>query len=320
MTSTTPPEPRPKKTFSHFRTFFLRGLAILLPTVLTIWILMAAYQFVQERIADPINQGIRKLVILTSPWPQADKTDYNWAEAQLQDNPKLADKKAEWKSLEDEYKVIYGDKWTPDSEFRKGKLKMFVSPLARERALTRWWNSVRIGGWVVMDLNGLIVAVVLIYLVGRLVGSFIGRRMYSRGEELLQRVPLFKQVYPYVKQVTDFLFGDEKSKFPFSNVVAVQYPRTGLWSVGLVTGETMRVIQDQEQQECITVFVPSSPTPFTGYVITVPRSDTINLPITIDEALRFAVSGGVIIPPSQRIQAAKTPPDEALNPVESHSA
>ena len=130
---------------------------------------------------------------------------------------------------------------------------------------------------------------------------------------MLHRVPVFRAVYPYVKQVTDFLVGSGEPKTHFSDVVAVEYPRKGLWSVGLVTGDTMATIQDQADQSCITVFVPSSPTPFTGYVITVPKDDTIDLPITIDQALRFTVSGGVIIPPSQVIAGGPTKPPEALS-------
>jgi len=103
-------------------------------------------------------------------------------------------------------------------------------------------------------------------------------------------------VYPYVKQVTDFLVGDTTGQIQFNRVVAVQYPRKGLWSVGLVTGDTMGRIEARAERKCITVFMPSSPTPFTGYVITVPVEDTIELAISIDEALRFTVSGGVILP------------------------
>jgi uncharacterized membrane protein len=309
MAATPVPEIRTRRKFGHFRTFFIRGLAILLPTVLTIWILIAAYQFVEGRIAGPINSGIRRLVIVTSPWPAAETRDFAWAQIQLLENPEFSDLRAEWSPRDEAGAAEHGENWTrpgPDGapSLRRQAMRPYIEAIARQRALERWWNSVTVGTWVVMDLIGLLVAIVLIYLAGRLVGSFIGRRMYARGEEWLQRVPLFKQVYPYVKQVTDFLFGDETKKLQFSNVVAVQYPRMGLWSVGFMTGDTMRGIQDRVDSQCITVFIPSSPTPFTGYVITVPRAETIDLPITIDEALRFVVSGGVIIPPSQRVHTA----------------
>jgi len=160
---------------------------------------------------------------------------------------------------------------------------------------------VAIGSFNILDLIGLIVAVVLIYFVGILLGSYIGRSLYNKGEQLLHRVPLIRSVYPSVKQVTDFFFGSPEQRIQFSKVVAVEYPRKGLWSVGLVTGSTMQTIQDRAGKDCMTVFVPSSPTPFTGYVITVPREDTIDLAITIEEAIKFAVSGGVLVPPKEQI-------------------
>jgi uncharacterized membrane protein len=90
-------------------------------------------------------------------------------------------------------------------------------------------------------------------------------------------------------------------------VVIVEYPRKGIWSLGLMTGETMRVIEAVAGVECVTVFIPSSPTPFTGYTLTVPRDSVIELPISLDEALRFVVSGGVLVPPSQTIGREDAP-------------
>ena len=141
----------------------------------------------------------------------------------------------------------------------------------------------------------------LIYTIGAVLGSLIGNRLYRRGELLLRKLPLIRQIYPSVKQVTDLFLGDNDKESKFSRVVAVEYPRKGLWSVGLVTGDTMRSIANQTSSECLTVFIPSSPTPFTGYVITVPKQDTIDLQITIEEALRFTISGGVIVPKTQQL-------------------
>jgi uncharacterized membrane protein len=120
-----------------------------------------------------------------------------------------------------------------------------------------------------------------------------------RLERVITSVPIFKQVYPYVKQVVDFLFSDDKP-IKFNRVVAVEYPRRGIWAVGLVTGSSMRSIEE-ESGESLTIFIPSSPTPFTGYTITVPHDEVHELPISIDEALRFTISGGVLVPPQESI-------------------
>ena len=115
----------------------------------------------------------------------------------------------------------------------------------------------------------------------------------------LVKLPGIKQIYPSVKQVTDFFFSDRQVQY--SRVVIVEYPRKGIWSLGLVTNTGMRTVDESLPGELLTVFVPSSPTPVTGYTITVRRDEVIDLPISIDEALRFTISGGVIQPPSQQL-------------------
>jgi len=266
---------------SNFRRFFLRGLTILLPTVLTIWILIAAYGFVRDRIAQPINMGVREAILHLSTWPSVLEDQIVEHEQVVTAN---ADRSAAWRA--------------------SGQTRQWLRLDTRRTVLKQWWQQYHL----LMDLIGLFIAVVLIYIAGALLGSLIGRRLYARGETLLQRLPLFRQVYPSVKQVTDFLVGgSDKQKLPFSRVVAVEYPRKGLWSVGLVTGDTMRNIAEKASSPCLTVFVPSSPTPFTGYVITVPIEDTIHLPVSIEEALRFTISGGVIVPKAQQVHTSAMP-------------
>lgn len=271
----------------NFRSFFLRGLGILLPTVLTIWILIAAYGFVQEKIAGPTNEGVRLLILHLTPWPSMPP------EVEILDEKLSVEQRLQWIST-------LNDK-TRDEWKAAGYSGSWLKRHSRETKLRNWWKTYG----MLLDMIGLVIAVVVIYIVGMLLGSFIGRRVYARSENLIQRVPLIRKVYPSVKQVTDFLVGSGKDQAQLSRVVAVEYPRKGLWSIGLVTGDTMRNIQEQIAEECMTVFVPSSPTPFTGYVITVPKKDTVELPVTIDEAFRFTISGGVLIPPSQQIQTPR---------------
>ncbi len=265
----------------NFRRFFFRGLTILLPSVLTVWILIAAYGFVQEKIANPISAGVREMVLNFSDWPVAVEEKVVTYERTVEADPVLY---AQWQT--------------------SGGSREWLRLGARREMLVQWWIRYPFP----LDLIGLVVAVVLIYVAGAVLGSYIGTRMYKRGEDILMRIPLIRQVYPSVKQVTDFVVGgDEKEKIRFNQVVAVEYPRRGLWSVGLVTGDTMQMINEQSKEQCLTVFIPSSPTPFTGYVITVPKNDTVVLPISIDEALRFTISGGVILPASQRPPSSQSP-------------
>jgi uncharacterized membrane protein len=98
-----------------------------------------------------------------------------------------------------------------------------------------------------------------------------------------------------VKQVTDFLFTE--NEIQFTRVVAIEYPRKGIWTVCFVTGEGMWDIRGAAKEPVITVFVPTSPMPFTGFALTVKKSEVVELAISIDQAIQFIVSCGVVVPP-----------------------
>lgn len=265
---------------SKVKQFFFRGLGILLPTLLTLWILVTVYNFVTEKIANPINEGVKHSIVRLTPWPNPLETDYDDAEELFK------------KSEPGQY-----NKWVNTTD----KNLELLEQRAKLVALDRQWHYIGFGNFALFDLVGFFVAFSIIYMAGALLGSFIGRNIYRRGEELITQIPFVKQVYPHVKQVTDFLVGGGSAdqKMQFSRVVAVEYPRKGLWSIGLVTGDTMNSIQLAAKVKCVSIFIPSSPTPFTGYVITVAESETIDLNISIDEALKFTISGGVIVPPAE---------------------
>ncbi len=319
--------------------FFVRGLATLLPAVLTLWLLVFAYGFIRDKIAAPINWGIQAAIIDFTDWPTATDDDF----VDVWDNGLSPSQREEWEiesaelrrenqriqvelfrelmanSLRTEIDNIQVpsirfDDPTFEEALRGRRLDWMkdqpeIVLLARREQLQKRWDAIAIGQWHVLDLIGLIVAIVIFYFAGVIMSNVLGRQLKNRGEQFIDRVPLIRRVYPAVKQITDFFFGDSDQAMKFNRVVAVEYPRKGLYSVGLVTGDTMRSIEDAMGEPCLTVFVPSSPTPFTGYVITVPEKDTIDLGISIEDALKFAVSGGVLVPPSQVINRKLTPHD-----------
>jgi uncharacterized membrane protein len=146
---------------------------------------------------------------------------------------------------------------------------------------------------------GVFLAVLLVYVVGVFVGNLIGRTMWRVLERAVMRLPLVKAIYPAVKQVTDFLLADREARtgqFSGSRVVAVQARSQGIWSIGLVTGSGYPPLNDAVQGDMVTVFIPSSPTSFSGYVVVAHREAVVDLPLTVEEALRMLVSGGVIVP------------------------
>ena len=266
------------RTFSSdFKRFFLRGLVVLLPSVLTLWIVVKAYQFVDNTIAEPINGWVRVGLIHVAT---------AWEPLRLEFDPSV-------RAIDAEIEAAVSGGSAPLSRAR-------IRADLRAANVRQWWAD----HWY-LDLIGLIVAIVAVYVAGRLLGGFFGRHIYRRLERFITALPVFKQVYPYVKQVVDFLFSDERA-LKFNRVVVLEYPRKGIWSVGFLTGNTMKSIA-RTSGDAVTVFIPSSPTPFTGYTITVPRREVIELPITVEEAIRFAVTGGVLIPRHQLH-------DEALDP------
>jgi len=222
----------------RLKSYFLRGLAVLLPTILTIWIFVWAYSFIQANISSHIRDGLDWLM-------------------------------------------------------RKAASDEFVD----KNLATQWWN-------VALSAAGFLIAILIVCIVGALLASVVGRTLWRMIEKFIMNTPFLRRVYPYIKQITDFVLTQEEKKKMFSRVVAVEYPRKGIWSMGFVTGSGLKRVVDNVKKEFLTVLIPTSPTPFTGFVIMVPKKQTIELDMTVEEALRFAVSGGVIAPTGERAAAA----------------
>ncbi|MBZ0173078.1 MAG: DUF502 domain-containing protein [Phycisphaerales bacterium] len=254
-----------------FKRFFGRGLGILLPSIVTLWLLFQAFVFVFNTVAEPINRGLRTGVIRVIPMAFAEEDMPTWFI--------VTDEQV---TLRQGRRKIEGL-----SEMSRGKIREEI----RRRQFRDEWGK----HWYLNGL-GFIVAIVLIYLAGLLLGNYLGKTIYLRVESLIARIPGFKQVYPHVKQVVDLIFGENSRMKAFSEVVLVQYPREGIWSLGFVTGKSFQQVRDSMGGETVTIFIPTSPTPMTGFVINVLRKDTKTLDVTIDQALRFVITAGVLTP------------------------
>jgi uncharacterized membrane protein len=141
------------------------------------------------------------------------------------------------------------------------------------------------------------------YLFGKLLAAGVGRMFWRFVESVINRLPIIRNVYSSVKQVTDFALSENSigdSDAPqFNRVVAIEYPRKGIWSMGFVTGESMVGIQEVTGEPMLSVLMPTSPMPATGFTISIPKSQTIELDLTIDQAIQFCVSCGVVVPDHQ---------------------
>jgi len=269
----------------RFKGYFLHGLAVLLPSILTIWLFVFGYRFIQDNISKHLNRGLVHLIALAA----YENIEVSDGEIKAY----LRETREELKENPDEL-AIHAKRPEIERQVRIWKLK---------KNLAKTW--VDGPGSIV----GFLIAVVGVCILGALLASYVGRSLWRRTEHFILSTPLLRRVYPYIKQVTDFLLTDERQKKLFSRVVAVEYPRKGIWSIGFVTGSGLEKVANHVKREFVTVIIPTSPTPFTGFVITVPKKQTIDLDMTIEEALRFIVSGGVIAPGSDHAVAAEVQPD-----------
>jgi len=271
--------------WEDFKRFFLRGLAALLPPLLTIAVVVWAYHVLDEYVGQYVTRGLINVCAHTMGKPQFGEPD----DALTYGTP-IDEWRADGRRFTVEHKLIN------HSALRSAEEKVRKrAQLARNHAM---WQIVF--AKYRLNLIGFLVAIIFVYFIGVFLASLIGRTTWRMAEGALFRIPVIGTIYPSFKQVTDFVLSERKLEF--SGVVAVEYPRKGLWSVGLRTGPPMASIEKAAGKGLVTVFIPSSPTPVTGYVITVPRQDTIDLALTIDEALRFTISGGVIKPPQELIE------------------
>lgn len=153
--------------------------------------------------------------------------------------------------------------------------------------------------WPYYPGMGIILTVILVTIIGFFVTNFLGRTVYSLFERILMRLPFFRQVYPAMKEIAMFIFSRERSTF--QQVVILEYPRKGIYSFGFITNDTSRRITEKLKTELVNVFVPSAPGPLTGYIVMIPRKDLTFPDMTVEEAVKLIVSGGVVNPVMEQI-------------------
>lgn len=143
---------------------------------------------------------------------------------------------------------------------------------------------------------GLLVTIVVVLLVGVFSIHFFGRVLFRTIELLLMRVPIVRKVFPAVKQLAQFIFSEEHRQASFRRVVLVPYPRVGTYSIAFVTNET-KTSATGTPQTLLTLLIPNPPSPFTGPIIFVPQQDVIPLDLSVEDAVKLIVSGGVVTSP-----------------------
>lgn len=141
---------------------------------------------------------------------------------------------------------------------------------------------------------GVIFTILLLVITGMLAANFVGRAFVNGWESLLDRIPFVCAIYSAVKKFAELVFSDKSQSF--KKVLLVQYPRKGLFSLAFQTSSNLGELQVRTGEELVCTFVPTTPNPTSGVIIMVPKQDTIELDMEVDEALKMIISLGVVVP------------------------
>jgi uncharacterized membrane protein len=148
---------------------------------------------------------------------------------------------------------------------------------------------------------GVLGTLLLVLLVGMLTANFFGRALVRLSEQLMGKIPLIKGIYGLFRQVTDTIFS--KDKGGFRKVVLIEYPRRGIFALGFMTGVPEGELQRVTPHRLVNVFVPNSPIPTSGFYVLIPEEDVRELEMSVDEAFKLIVSGGMVAPPDRGTSA-----------------
>ncbi len=262
-----------------FRRVIFRGIALILPPLLTIVILLWAWSMIDTYVLTPFEGGLRRAIVFSineieefSDEASATKAGFVKAPGQNKYVP------------EEVFQAVH------DNPGPKGM------PATAHGIYNRYVDITYLNWYQVVPVF-MLGLVLILYFLGKFLAAGIGGFFWNLFDNIIDRLPIIRNVYGAVKQVTDFIFGEQDIEF--SRVVAVEYPRRGVWSIGFVTGESMKGISEATGEPVLSVLMPTSPMPATGFTITVRASETIDLNITVDQAIQFVVSCGVVVPAHQ---------------------
>lgn len=145
---------------------------------------------------------------------------------------------------------------------------------------------------------GLIVAVIGLTLIGAVAAGYLGRVFVRASERVLGRMPFIRGIYGAVKQIFETVLAKQSNTF--REVVLIEFPRREMWTLGFITGRVGGEIQALSRDEMVSVLIPTTPNPTSGYLVFVPRRDVVPVSLSVEEGIKFVVSGGIVTPPERR--------------------
>ncbi|VBB68711.1 Transporter [invertebrate metagenome] len=162
---------------------------------------------------------------------------------------------------------------------------------------------------------GLLILVFGLTAIGALTAGFLGNILIRTGERILARMPVIRSIYSATKQIFETVLRQQSTAF--REVVLLEYPRRGLWTIGFITAPAADEIHRLLSSEMANVFVPTTPNPTSGFLLFVPRADLIQLSMTVEEGIKMVVSGGIVTPPDHRATQTLSGGDPSHSPMAS---
>ncbi|HUK57946.1 MAG TPA: DUF502 domain-containing protein [Stellaceae bacterium] len=162
---------------------------------------------------------------------------------------------------------------------------------------------------------GLVIAVLVLTIVGALTAGYIGRLFVRLSEHIMARMPVVRSIYGAAKQIFETVLAKQSNTF--REVVLVEWPRPGMWTIAFVTVQPEGDIREHVGPDTVAVFVPTTPNPTSGYLMFARRRDLLSLPMSVEEAVKFVLSGGIVAPPPRPpavSEAERKPEIEAAEP------
>lgn len=145
---------------------------------------------------------------------------------------------------------------------------------------------------------GLLILFIVLTLIGALTAGLLGRWVVNTGERILNRMPVVRSIYSAIKQIFETVLAQQSNAF--REAVLVEYPRRGIWAIGFITGTTKGEVQNLTLEETVNIFLPTTPNPTSGFLLFVPREEVVPLDMSVEEAVKMVISGGIVTPPDRR--------------------
>ena len=144
---------------------------------------------------------------------------------------------------------------------------------------------------------GFVSVILLILITGMIARNYFGKKVIKVGEDIMTRIPLINRIYLAIQQIGNAFFSEKREVF--KKAVLIEYPRKGIYSIGFFTQDTRGEVQERLKHDVVSVFLPTTPNPTSGFLLFVPKVDVTELDMSIEEALKLVISGGAIIPRSK---------------------